>query len=54
MNDDAEVDIMDVLRFKPVLNGTYDRRYDLDASGEVDIMDVLLYKRGLGKTCTNP
>jgi hypothetical protein len=53
MNDDAEVDIMDVLRYKPVLNGPYDRRYDLNADGEVDIMDVLIYKQELGKTCTS-
>lgn len=54
MNDDAEVDIMDVLHYKPVLNGAYERRYDLNADGEVDIMDVLIYKPQLGKTCTIP
>jgi DMSO/TMAO reductase YedYZ molybdopterin-dependent catalytic subunit len=48
------VDVMDILLFKPVLSGPYDRRYDLDASGEVDVLDILLYKAFVGTSCTNP
>jgi hypothetical protein len=48
------VDVLDILLYKPVLSGAYDRRYDLDASGEVDVLDILLYKLFVGTSCTNP
>jgi hypothetical protein len=51
---DGQVDILDVLCYKPKLTGPYDRRYDLDASGEVNVLDILLYKLFVGTSCTNP
>ncbi len=48
------VDILDVLLYKPVVGGPYDRRFDLNTDAAVDILDVLLYKSELGKSCTNP
>ena len=48
---DGHVSILDVLCYKPVLAGPYDRRYDLDADGTVNIMDVLAYKSLLGASC---
>jgi len=51
VNNDGWADILDVLRYKPVLRGPYDRRYDLNADGSVDILDVLLYKRVLNTPC---
>ena len=54
VNNDAEVDILDVLHYAGKLRAAYDRRYDLDADGHVDILDVLVYKWELGKTCPNP
>ncbi len=53
-DNSTEVDILDVLLYKPVLGGSYDPRYDLDAGGAVDILDVLLYKPVLNTSCTNP
>ena len=52
INNDAEVDILDVLRYKHVLHVPYERRYDLNVDSEVDILDVLLYKRLIGMACT--
>lgn len=54
VNNDAEVDILDVLHYAGKLRAAYDRRYDLNADGHVDILDVLVYKWELGKTCPNP
>jgi hypothetical protein len=50
----TEVNILDVARYKPVLSGPYDPRYDLNANGVVNILDVALYKPVLGASCTNP
>ena len=62
INNDGEVDILDVLKFKPVLGSylggsgprdhNYNRRYDLNADGEIDILDVLKMKPSMGKICT--
>jgi len=60
MDNNTEVNILDVLRYKPVIRSklgvdvNYDRRYDLDANGEVNILDVLLYKQVMRTSCTNP
>ena len=51
---DRDVDILDVLCYKPKVSGAYDSRYDLDANGAVNILDVLLYKPVFGAQCTNP
>ncbi len=53
-DNSTEVNILDVLLFKPVLGGSYDPRYDLDAGGAVDILDVLMYKPYINASCTNP
>jgi putative hemolysin len=54
INNDTEVDIFDVLLYKPKLTGRYDCRYDLNADTSVDIYDVLMYKQFLHTSCTNP
>jgi len=59
---DTEVDIVDVLKFKPLfLSGLpcdgdpeYDNRFDLNANGCINIVDVLLYKPIIATQCTNP
>jgi hypothetical protein len=59
-NNDAAVDILDVLRYKGKLQycqpyPPYNPRYDLNADGTVDILDVLMYSsEDMGVTCTNP
>jgi hypothetical protein len=53
INNDASANILDLLRYKPIVAGLYDRRYDLNVDGEGNILDVLLYKWELGKSCTN-
>jgi Tol biopolymer transport system component len=50
----GQVNIMDVLCYKPKLTGPYDSRYDLTADGQVNILDVLLYKPVLNTSCTSP
>jgi hypothetical protein len=62
MDNSHSVNILDVLRFKPVLgshlNGggpndyNYDRRYDLNADGHINILDVLGMKPYMGQSCT--
>jgi len=62
VQNDGEVDILDVLRFKPVLGSIlggsgpqdhkYNRRYDLNADGQIDILDVLMMKPHIGGICT--
>jgi len=52
VNNDASVNILDVLSFKGPISGAYDCRYDLSANGVVNILDVLLYKQVIGMTCT--
>jgi hypothetical protein len=47
VNNDGSVNILDILGYKPIINGAYDRRYD----SKVNILDVLLYKTLLGKSC---
>ncbi len=54
ISNDGSVDILDVLRYKPVVRGLYDRRYDLNADGNGDILDVLLYKPLINTSCMNP
>jgi len=54
MNRDTDVNVLDVLLYKPKLTGVYDRRYDLTAEGSVDILDLLLYKPFVNTSCTNP
>jgi len=54
INMDTSANILDVLLYKRKLIGSYDRRYDLDASGAVNAVDVLPYKEWLGNSCTNP
>ena len=51
VNNDGVVNILDVLRYKPVLHGPYDRRYDLNTDGATNILDVLLYKGVLDTPC---
>jgi hypothetical protein len=51
---DGDVDVLDILCYKPKLSGPYDQRYDLDTNGTVNILDVLLYKPVYGLQCTNP
>lgn len=53
INNDGTVSILDVLLYKPKLNGPYNKRYDLNTDGQVSIIDILLYKPLLGKTCSN-
>jgi hypothetical protein len=50
MNRDTEVNVLDVLLYKPKLTGVY----DLTAEGSVDILDLLLYKPFVNTSCTNP
>ena len=60
MDNNAEVNILDVLKYKPVIRSklgvdvNYDRRYDLNADSEVNILDVLMYKPVINTSCTNP
>jgi len=54
VNNDTVVDIMDVLCYRGVVGGLYDRRYDLNADGSGDIFDVLMYRPVIGTSCTNP
>jgi hypothetical protein len=54
INKDTVVNVMDMLLFKPVLPGPYNRRYDLNTDGEVNVLDMLLYKPLLDSICTNP
>ncbi|KPK47346.1 MAG: hypothetical protein AMJ77_03475 [Dehalococcoidia bacterium SM23_28_2] len=57
MDNNGDVNILDVLKYKPVINSelgvdvNYDRRYDLNANGEVNILDVLLYKPVINTSC---
>jgi hypothetical protein len=51
---DGDVDLLDILCYKPKVSGPYDRRYDLDTNDTVNILDVLLYKPVYGVQCTNP
>jgi len=57
MDNNGEANILDVLKYKPVINSelgvdvNYDRRYDLNANGEVNILDVLLYKPVIRTSC---
>ncbi|MGQ9573061.1 MAG: thrombospondin type 3 repeat-containing protein, partial [Dehalococcoidia bacterium] len=58
LNVDREVNILDVLLFKPVMNSrigdaSYNRRYDFNASGEINILDVLLFKPMFNTQCSN-
>ncbi len=48
------VNILDVLQYKPALAGPYDARFDLNADIVVNILDVLMYKPVLNTSCTNP
>ena len=50
----TQVNVVDIVMYKPVLGGPYDPRYDLDVSGVVNIVDVVIYKPVLGTSCTNP
>jgi len=50
----GQVNVLDVLCYKPKLSGPYDARYDLDATDTVNILDVLLFKPVYGGQCTNP
>jgi hypothetical protein len=53
VKNDRTVDILDVVRFIPPLNGAaYDRRYDLKTDGTIDILDVVMYIPLLGRSCT--
>ena len=60
MDNNTEVDVLDILLYKPVIGSklgvdvNYDRRYDLDANAEVNVLDVLLYKPLISTSCTNP
>ena len=54
LNNNASVNILDVLLYKPVLGAPYNPRFDLNADQKVSILDVLLYKPVLGASCTNP
>ncbi len=59
---DTEVDIADVLKFRPLFllgfpcdgDPGYDNRFDLNANGCINIADVLLYKPIIMTQCTNP
>jgi hypothetical protein len=51
---DGQVNVLDILCFKPPPVGPSDSRYDLNASGEVNIIDVLLLKPFVNTSCTNP
>jgi len=53
LNVDRSVDILDVLKFKPVINKpeAYNKRYDLNADGDIDILDVLLMKPCIMTSC---
>jgi len=48
------LNILDVLRYKPVVAGLYDRRYDLNADGSGNILDVLMYEPVIGMSCGKP
>ncbi len=52
VNNDGRVNILDVLRYKPVLRGPYDRRYDVNTDGAINILDVLIYKSWIDTFCT--
>jgi len=52
VNNDAKVNILDVLSFKGPISGAYDSRYDLNADSAINILDVLLYKPLIGMDCT--
>ena len=59
IDNDADADIVDVLKFKPVIltnasDPDYDRRFDLQGEGDIDIVDVLLYKPIILTQCANP
>ena len=59
MDADTDADIVDVVKFKPVIltslgDLTYDRRFDFDADGDADIVDVLKYKPVIMTSCANP
>jgi len=53
-DDDQDVDIFDVITFKPpIVNDTYDARHDLFGQDSViNIFDVLQIKPFFGKSCT--
>jgi hypothetical protein len=48
-NNDKDVNILDLLNYKPKLVGAYDRRYDLNTDAVIDVLDILLYKPELAK-----
>ncbi len=54
INNDTWVNGLDIMRFKPVLSGPYDVRFDLNADGYVNVLDLMIYKPLLGTSCTNP
>jgi len=57
INMDTWADILDILRYKPVIMTSVPpspARFDLKADGKIDILDVLLYKPVIMTRCTNP
>ncbi len=53
-DNSTQVNVLDMLMYKPKLHAPYDRRYDLNVDGAVNVLDMLMYKGRLGKSCTNP
>ena len=54
IDNNARVNVLDILLFKPAFSGPYDPRYDLNADQAINVLDTLLYKPLLGASCTNP
>ncbi len=50
-DNSTQVNVLDLLMYKPKLNGAYDRRYDLNLDGAVNVIDMLMYKPLLGTSC---
>ena len=50
----GQINILDILCYKPFLQGPYDRRYDLNTDDAINILDVLLYKWVIGNPCPDP
>ena len=54
-DNDQDADIVDVLKFKPVILKPMQaggRRFDFDADGDIDIVDVLKFKPYILTSCT--
>jgi hypothetical protein len=56
---DGEVNILDVVKFKPVIlhcsgEPAYNQRYDLVVDGCINVLDVVKLKPYIYTRCTNP